>query len=58
MFANLVFEAIGDGLLNLLAPEFDEQLCRVEAAGTEHLLFWRETHDDAGRSWHGSISLC
>ena len=56
MLANLVFEAIGDGLLNFFLPEFDEWLDRVETSGTERLLFRRKTHDVAKRSWHGLIS--
>jgi hypothetical protein len=57
VLAHLIFEAIGDGLLDPLPPELYERLCRVKAPGTERLLFRRETRDIAERGWHGSISL-
>jgi hypothetical protein len=57
MFAHLVFEAIRDGLLNLLPPKFDERRYRVKTPGTERLLFRRETRDVAEKSWHGAIAL-
>jgi hypothetical protein len=52
VFGDLLFETIGDGLVDLLLLELDECACPTDAPVPDCSLLWREVRDSVGAHFY------